>query len=84
MHIPQAHDNKTRNIFIFCTTNGWWGLIVALILAERLYPYRSAFRRLMGQTRRSMKNRPLEMRWKMAWVVTEWNGSMGGYGMELP
>ncbi|MEI8271559.1 MAG: hypothetical protein WCG08_02965 [Paludibacter sp.] len=32
-HIPQAHGNKTRNIFIFCTTNGWWGLIVALILA---------------------------------------------------
>jgi len=25
-------------------------------------------RRLMGWTRRSMKNRPLEMRWKRAWV----------------
>ena len=24
-------------------------------------------RRLMGWTRRSMKNRPLEMRWKRAW-----------------
>lgn len=23
---------------------------------------------LMGQTRRSMKNRPLEMRWERAWV----------------
>jgi len=38
----------------------------------------------MGWTRRSTKNRPLEMRWKRAWVVTEWNGSMGGYEMELP
>ena len=25
-------------------------------------------RRLLGWTRRSMKNRPLEMRWKRAWV----------------
>jgi len=29
------------------------------------------------------ENRPLEMRWKVAWVATEWNGTMGGYGMKL-
>jgi len=28
---------------------------------------------LMGWTRRSMKNRPLEMRWKIAWVDLAWN-----------
>ena len=27
MHIPQAHGQSTRNIFIFCTTIGWWGLL---------------------------------------------------------
>jgi len=32
----------------------------------------------MGWTRRSGKNIPLEMRWKRAWVATEWNGTKGG------
>jgi hypothetical protein len=35
----------------------------------------------MGWTRRSGKNIPLEMRWKRAWVVTEWNETMG-WGMK--
>ena len=47
-----------------------------LILAERLNnsPIRCnklttlPLGDLMGLTRRSMKNRPLEMRWKVAWV----------------
>ncbi|HJV78107.1 MAG TPA: hypothetical protein VJ602_06950 [Paludibacter sp.] len=40
---------------VFCTTNGWWGLIVALIFAESTtthrqgaITYRSAFRRFNG------------------------------------
>jgi hypothetical protein len=44
---------------VFCTTNGSWDLIVAFIFAERttthrqgVITYRSAFRRLMGQTLR--------------------------------
>lgn len=36
---------------------------------------------LMGWTRRSRKNIPLEMRWKRAWVATEWNETMG-WGMK--
>jgi hypothetical protein len=29
------------------------------------------------------ENRPLDMRWKKAWVATDWNGTMGGYEMKL-
>ena len=43
--------------------------------------YRSAFRRLLGWTRRSGKNIPLEMRLKRAWLATECNGTMG-WGMK--
>jgi len=82
MHLPQAHCHKTRNIFIFCTTNGWWGLLWLSYIGGT--PKHTPFgcnkltalpeRRLMGWTRRSMKNRPLEMRWKRAWGKrNEWS-----------
>jgi hypothetical protein len=29
----RKHMDNQLDIFIFCTTTGWWGLIVALILA---------------------------------------------------
>ena len=82
--IYRKHMDNKRYIY-FCTTNGWWGLIVAFLY------WRNAFILsalplgvLMGLTRRSMKNRPLEMRWKRAWVdlacnetgVGEWNGTL--------
>lgn len=38
---------------------------------------------LMGQTRRSMKNRPLEMRWERAWVDLACNETGVGEWMEL-
>ena len=81
MHLPQAHDHKTRNIFIFSTTNGWWGFIVAFILAVRLYThrlgvitFRSAFRRFNGANSSQTKIYTIGSALERAWGKrNEWS-----------
>mgnify|MGYP001806710535 CR=1 FL=1 len=73
--------NQPGMFLFYCTTNGWWGLIVALIFAERItthrlgvITYRSAFRRLMGQTRRRNEKHTIGNAWEKAWGKrNEWS-----------
>ena len=71
--------NQPWMFLIYCTTNGWWGLIVALIFAERItthrlgvITYRSAFRRLMGQTWRRNEKHTIGLALEKGLGKTEW------------
>ena len=71
--------NQPGMFLFYCTTNGWWSLIVALIFAERttthrwgVITFRSAFRRLMGQTRCRNEKHTIGNAWEMGLGKTEW------------
>ena len=57
------------DMFLFSAQLMGGGVLLWLLYWRNAFiPTALPERRLMGWTRRSMKNRRLEMRWKMAWV----------------
>jgi len=79
-------DKSTLYVLLFCTTNGRWGLIVALIFAEHLNyaPIRCNYfllclQAINGTNSPQERRQLLEMRWKRAWGKRNewslWNGN---------